>query len=317
MLPADCVGLGYLLYDGYLYPCCNSPAVPLGLGIPLEGVPRCRIYRAADALTEVDDPVLPGLRRESQAAALVKGCASMKIACLCSTFNRPGQLAEAVESFLRQTYPAELRELVILDDAGQYAPDACDHLPGVKLVTTRHRFRTLGEKRNASAALVSPDVDAYAVWDDDDIYLPWHLEAMVAVFQAGYRWSLPAEVWIDRRTYLERKTTGGFFHGSWGFTREAFLSVGGYPAMQSGQDQALAARFKRAGIKPISPREIVDAPASSIVLPSYIYRWHTYPNARHISALGKDGYERRGEEPVEHVARITPCWSRDWDGLVQ
>lgn len=50
---------------------------------------------------------------------------------------------------------------------------------------------------------------------------------------------------------------------------------------------------------------------------AFIYRWHTYPGARHISALGKDGYERRGEEPVEHVARITPCWSRDWDGLVQ
>jgi len=42
-LPADCVGPGYLLYDGYLYPCCNSPAVPLGLGVPLEEVPRCRV----------------------------------------------------------------------------------------------------------------------------------------------------------------------------------------------------------------------------------------------------------------------------------
>ena len=134
----------------------------------------------------------------------------MKIACLCVTFNRPAQLAEAVESFLHQTYPAELRELVIVDDAGQYAPAACDDLPGVKLVTTRHRFRTLGEKRNASAALASPDVEAYAVWDDDDIYLPWHLEVMAAVFQAGHRWSVPAEVWIDRRTCLERKPTGAF-----------------------------------------------------------------------------------------------------------
>jgi len=140
--------------------------------------------------------------------------AGLKIACLCCTYNRPAQLAEAVESFLRQTYPAELRELVILDDAGQYAPDACDHLPGVKLITSKHRFRTLGEKRNACAALASPDVDAYAVWDDDDIYLPWHLQAMAEVFAAGNAWSLPAEVWIDRRTYLERKATKGLFHGS-------------------------------------------------------------------------------------------------------
>ena len=245
----------------------------------------------------------------------------MKIACLCLTFNRPAQLAEAVESFLRQTYPAELRELIILDDAGQYDPAACDHLPGVKLVTTRHRFRTLGETRNATAALASPDVDAYAVWDDDDIYLPWHLEAMVRVFEAGIPWSRPSDVWIDRRTHLQRKTTGGLFHASWGFTREAFLSVGGYPAMQSGQDQALAERFKRAAIRAASPSDIVpndDASARScgyLGLPSFIYRWHTYPGARHISAMGKDGYQRRGEEPVAHISCLAPGWSAPWDAL--
>ncbi|GAB6184617.1 glycosyltransferase family 2 protein [Thermopirellula anaerolimosa] len=251
----------------------------------------------------------------------------MKIACLCATFNRPAQLAEAIESFLRQTYPAERRELVILDDAGQYDPAACEHLPGVKLITTRHRFRTLGEKRNATAALASPDAEAYAVWDDDDIYLPWHLEAMAQVFAAGSPWSRPAEVWIDRRTYLERKPTGGLFHGSWGFTREAFLSAGGYPAMQSGQDQALAGRFKRAGIRSDSPSQVLCSeplrlsacpmPQAPRSLPSYIYRWHTYPNARHISALGEDGYQRRGEEFIERVACLTACWSHDWNALAE
>lgn len=244
----------------------------------------------------------------------------MKIACLCSTFNRPAQLAEAVESFLRQTYPAELRELIILDDAGQYDPAACDHLPGVKLVTTRHRLRTLGEKRNATAALASPDVEAYAVWDDDDIYLPWHLEAMVRVFAAGIPWSRPAEVWIDRCTCLERKRTGGLFHGSWGFTREAFLSVGGYPAMQSGQDQVLAERFQRVGIRDGSPDEMMRTDSAAtcghLHLPSYIYRWHTYPNAWHISAMGKDGYQRRGEEAIERVTQVIPAWSRDWCVMV-
>lgn len=43
MLPADCVGPGYLLYDGYLYPCCNAPATALVLGTPLDKVPRCRV----------------------------------------------------------------------------------------------------------------------------------------------------------------------------------------------------------------------------------------------------------------------------------
>ena len=229
----------------------------------------------------------------------------MRIAAICCTYKRPNQLAEAVESFMRQDYPAELREMIVLDDAGQYDPGALDDVPGVKLVTTPHRFRTLGEKRNASAALVSPDVDAYAVWDDDDIYLPWHISAMARVFESGVAWSRPYEVWIDKRTWLQRKKANGLFHGAWGFTREAFLSVGGYPAMQSGQDQALSGRFKKAGIRSRSPEGV----------PSYIYRWHTYSGARHISALGPDGYERRHEEPVERVAHVAPRWSRDWNGL--
>ncbi len=95
----------------------------------------------------------------------------MKLAAICCTYRRPRELATAVECFLRQDYVD--REMIVLDDAGQFAPDALDGLPRVKLVTSPVRFRTLGEKRNASAALASPDVDAYCVWDDDDIYLPW------------------------------------------------------------------------------------------------------------------------------------------------
>ena len=95
----------------------------------------------------------------------------MKIAAICCTYKRPRELAEAITSFTNQDYPGHLLEMIVLDDAGQYDPDALSGLPGVKLVTTSHRFRTLGEKRNASAAFASPDVDVYAVWDDDDIYL--------------------------------------------------------------------------------------------------------------------------------------------------
>ena len=84
----------------------------------------------------------------------------MKIAAICCIYNRPEQLAEAIESFQRQTYPLEKRELIVLDDAGQYEPQCGS---GWQLVTTTKRFRTLGEKRNVSAALASADVDAYAV----------------------------------------------------------------------------------------------------------------------------------------------------------
>ena len=92
--------------------------------------------------------------------------------------------------------------------------------------------------------------------------------------------------------------------------------------MPSGQDQALAERFTCAGIRAVSPSDTTRTGSASAAptsgpsgLPSYIYRWHTYPNARHISAMGQDGDQHRGEEFVEHFNRITPCWSRDWPTL--
>ena len=42
-LPPSCVGPGYLVYDRHVYTCCNSPAIPMALGTPIEEVPRCRL----------------------------------------------------------------------------------------------------------------------------------------------------------------------------------------------------------------------------------------------------------------------------------
>ncbi|MGQ9822761.1 MAG: hypothetical protein ACUVQK_12935 [Thermogutta sp.] len=43
MLPADCVGPGYLVYERHVYACCNSPSIPMALGTPICEVPRCRL----------------------------------------------------------------------------------------------------------------------------------------------------------------------------------------------------------------------------------------------------------------------------------
>jgi len=225
---------------------------------------------------------------------------TLKIACICSTYNRPHLLPEAIECFNRQTYPLKKRELIILDDAGQYAEQTG---PGWWLLSVGKRFRTLGEKRNATAALVSADVDALAIWDDDDIYLPWHLQRAAEVLESGdTRWSCPGEVWIDRPRQLKRRPANGLFHAAWVLARDAFLQVDGYPAMQSGQDQGLAARLKKAGV----PR------ACPTGEPSFVYRWSTV-RARHLSAMGPGGYERRGREPiVPQTGTIRPHWTKPW-----
>ena len=173
----------------------------------------------------------------------------MKIAAICCTYKRPKLLAEAVECFLRQDYPAAKREMIVLDDADQYENQIGD---GWRIVSLPTRFRTLGEKRNASAALVSPEVEAYCVWDDDDIYLPWHMSAAAAALtDADY--AIPTLVSVDKGNHLRRKVNQWLFHGAWSFRREAFDRVCGYPFIQSGQDQGLLKRFKATNLRRADP----------------------------------------------------------------
>ncbi len=207
---------------------------------------------------------------------------------------------------MRQDYPQALREMIVLDDAGQYHPNALDHIPGVKLITTKHRFRTLGEKRNATAALVAPDTEAYCPWDDDDVYLPWHLSA-TAQGLADAEYTIPSRLYIDKKTYFEPKENRQLFHGAWGFRRDVFSAVGGYPFIQSGQDQGLLRRFVGAKLKAGDPIQFDPRP-------SYVYRWYT-AHQTHLSAMGGDGYERIGLQEVQPVERLEPKWEKDWVGL--
>lgn len=227
----------------------------------------------------------------------------MKIAAICCTYKRPDQLATAIESFLRQDYPADQREMIVLDDAGQYDNQSGD---GWSLVSLPVRFRTLGEKRNASAALVSADVEAYCVWDDDDVYLPWHMSAAASAL-ADSDYTIPTVIYSDKRNRLERKSNQYLFHGAWAFRRAAFEQVGGYPFIQSGQDQGLLRRFKSANLRRADPVQH-DA------RPSYVYRWYT-AHSQHISAMGAGGYERLGSDQVDRVSELVPMWDRDWKQL--
>ena len=189
----------------------------------------------------------------------------MKIAAVCCTYLRPKTLGQVIRCFERQDYAD--RELVILDDAGQYEPAAGDRW---RLVSVGKRFATLGEKRNAAAAYVSDDVEALAVWDDDDLYLPWALTASVAALgQAA--WSRPSVVLHPQPDgTLRQHRTGGLYHGGWAYRREVFDRCGGYPAMNNGEDQALAARLVRAGTPQADPIGLGFRPF-------YIYVWGSEP----------------------------------------
>jgi glycosyltransferase involved in cell wall biosynthesis len=224
----------------------------------------------------------------------------MKIAAVCCTYHRPKQLGRLIHCFFKQDYPLAERELVILDDAGQYDNQQGE---GWRLVSVDTRYRTLGQKRNAAAELVSPDVEALAVWDDDDTYLPWALRASVAALEKT-PWSRPGLVLHERRNGdFWQHQTGGLFHGGWAYTREAFRHVGGYAAMNNGEDQDLAGRLTAAGIMWADPVKLGFPPF-------YVYHLGG-SQGYHLSSMGAKGYEKLGVRPAAKRRLVIGC-ERDY-----
>jgi len=217
----------------------------------------------------------------------------MKIAAVCCTWCRPELLSQLIRCFELQDHPE--CELVIFDDAGQYHNQSGERW---RLVSVCDRYPTLGDKRNAAVALVSPDMEGIAVFDDDDLYMPWALSAVDAGLQVS-EWTRPSQVLaFHRDNSLRAVPTGGLFHAAWGYRRSLFARVGGYPSMNSGEDQQLGAKFNVAVGTSSDPIELGYRPY-------FLHCWD-WSNMWHISAFDDDGYKRLGAIDRAFVGTITP-----------
>lgn len=240
------------------------------------------------------------------------------ISCMCLTFGRPTRiLEEAVYSFQHQDYRGE-KELLILNDFDQQHFRCEDEQ--VTVVNVPARFHTVGEKRNAAAALCR--FDLLAVWDDDDIYLPHRLTFSMSKYDESTRFFKPSKAFVINDDWI----TGPFsnlFHGGAIWHRSLFDEVGGYAHMGSGQDMDLEGRFQRV----IGPgKDYVEITPEEIF---YLYRWagtHSY----HLSGFGRDGPDHSGGDKVlDYATRelragridggeiaLLPHWDTDYTQLV-
>jgi glycosyltransferase involved in cell wall biosynthesis len=229
------------------------------------------------------------------------------ISCICPTYNRcPGHqhlLEEAIESFLRQTYPN--KELIVLNDCpGQTL--TCN-APGVRVVNAPERYRTLGEKLNAAVRLSGGKF--IARWDDDDISLPWRLSLSVKqigdadYFNAIHYW------FLDGNGFHDDASTG-VGHNASLFLRTAFELVGGYPDISCGQDQSIDQAFLSCSDRVVHTlRGNAELPIDAWY---YIYRWGVSP--AHLSG-GPAGsfYEKIGTMPVAMGSYdLHPQWRSDY-----
>ena len=193
----------------------------------------------------------------------------MKLACLCPTYGRPKLVQNALACFLAQTYPAADRRLFILDDGQQIATQAADCW---QVLSCPVRYGSMKAKYDELVSLANQwGADAYVVWDDDDVYFPWHLTAHASAL-ATHKWSYPREVWSEGGGKLERERTGGNLHGSIAIGRELLETLRGWPDTRRADfDLQFIGRLLA-----FAPPGRPDA----VYPPSYVFRWAN-TGARH------------------------------------
>lgn len=107
----------------------------------------------------------------------------MKVSCVCCTYGRFALLKRSIACWLNQDY--DDAELIIFNTAKE--PLFLGQLlrgRGIRLINqtcdTKNGlpYASLGMVRHDAAEHVTGE--AYVCWDDDDLYLPWHLSQGVA-----------------------------------------------------------------------------------------------------------------------------------------
>ena len=209
---------------------------------------------------------------------------------LVPTFARPPYylhlLSEVVECFVRQDWPADRREMVILTDTpGQTLTCSA---PGVRVVNLPARIRSLGEKRNELCRLAAGDI--FLVQDDDDLSLPRRTRQAIdrLTVQGVYDYFNPRRSWWLNGRELHSGHAHGYCHNASAFTRQAWERAGGYPDVSVTEDRDMDARLMQS-VKVAPPLD------NDIKNWSAIYRWGH--SDCHISGGGNPerDWKRRGE----------------------
>lgn len=191
-----------------------------------------------------------------------------KIDCLMGTYGRYELACEALACFLQQS---RLSEATLLIYNQHLVPLHFDH-PRVRVVNETPSARSLRHIRQRMHELADPAAEFIHWWDDDDLYLPWHLDDCLAHIGEHVAWK-PASSWISQNN-VSFELHRSQFEGSWLFradyVRNASLhghpNYTDHPMIRELQNNNLVATTELAGRT------------------SYIYRWAT--GAQHVSGYG-------------------------------
>jgi len=242
-------------------------------------------------------------------AMLVPG---MTIHCLMGTCGRYALACEALACFLQQSVQSEARLLIYNQHP---VPLSFDH-PRVRVVNEAPPNGSLRFIRQRMLELADPGgADLVRWWDDDDLFLPWHLEDCLEHIGESVAWKT-ASSWLSERN--EKFTLcRNRFEGSWIF-RVDYLRSAPIDTHPTYTDHPVVMQTEEAGLLATT-----DLGGRT----SYIYRWDI--GAEHVSGYGASGDEATQEKNLETWRRrsndvlsdgqlvpadMTLLWQRYLDG---
>ena len=101
------------------------------------------------------------------------------VSVILTTYNRRDLLRDAIRSVLEQTYTNF--ELLVVNDAGEDVNDITDSFNDKRIKLFTHRFNSgLPFARNTALRFIQGEIVTYL--DDDDLYMPHHLQTVVNTF---------------------------------------------------------------------------------------------------------------------------------------
>jgi hypothetical protein len=201
------------------------------------------------------------------------------------TYGRYALVCEALACFLEQS---ALSQATLLIYNQHPLPLGFEH-PRVRVVNEPPPSGSLRYIRHRMHQLADPAADLIHWWDDDDLYLPWHLEDCLKHVGDSVAWK-PASSWISENN-LKFSRHESTFEGSWIF-RADHLKSAPLDTHPTYTDHPVIPQTVEAGL--LTTTELEGRA-------SYIYRWAI--GTEHVSGYAASASEETQRSNIESWRR--------------
>jgi hypothetical protein len=229
------------------------------------------------------------------------------VSILIPTYARAKILRESLYSAVTQKYRGEF-EIVLLNDNRRQTLEVND--PRVRVINTDVLYNSLGEKRQAMLGMAKNEWVAFL--DDDDLWMPWHLDKVLSG--------------VDKQAIFPIHQYKHFLHtwtwevipgGLCMFARTDVARRAGFPPINLGEDNG----FRNA------VRDIAGIHVAAPGGPSQIYR--PMAPVMHISkamrggecirSIFLDSAEKKMDLGIEPTGRVViePAYEMDYLQLIR